>query len=834
MRQVINKLITEEDLYGAVDLGLLAGLAAGEAVLPHRAAHRDRRGHARHRRAGPDAASPSAAATPRARSVTVSVGGFVPKPSHAVPVVRPEHVDRAAAQDQPAARRRCGATAACSSSGTTPRPPWPRGSPAGAIAASGAVIEDVWRAGGTFQEWSEYFDLTAVGRRHGPPRPVDRLVRAPPPRPSDEVLPWDHISAGLHKDFLWQDWRDALDELGLPDCRWTPCYDCGACTGYGIEHVVASAVAPGGRQPGHRPGPGRAWPCRCLPVEPAGEGLMRVRLPVRQAGQGPLHQPSRHRPGRGSGRCAGPSCPWRSPRASHPAPRSTSGWPFPPAHESLAEYLDVDFRDEADRSTSTLWPSCSARCCPTASTWRPPWSSRRARPSLQEAVTSCSWTHRGARPATPGTGQAAVDAAAGGRRAHGHPPAQGPRRHRRHPPVHPRSLIREVGRCPHSAEAPIAPAGIELDAELGTQPRSLRPAELVAALGAGRRTRDGSAGTTMDQRSTAPGRSPCGRMRRRRRVRTPWWCTMRREHLHVRTGLRRPCRPPHPSPRRHRRAPSEPRRPADRLRRQADLRAAGRPSARGARPAADAAPGPAERAPTPPTAVRRGVAGRPQRASRRRRRPRRAAAGPARATSAGARPSRGGRAGRRGRPAADAGRNRGAAARAGRRRTAAGAEAAEQARPTRPRRRPPGAGDPAAAAAGRGRRERPGRARGGPAPSRASPAGRAAAHRAGRSGDGDPAAGGAVGAGRRSGAATRPVEAIAGRARRARRGDRSNGAAGAERKGRPVGPLPDVRVTSSPTAPRSPCSRAARSSSTTCRARPTTPTRSTATSTAAG
>ena len=69
-------------------------------------------------------------------------------------------------------------------------------------------------------------------------------------RTEDEVLPWDHLSAGLHKDFLWQDWRDALEEVGLEDCRWTPCYDCGACTGYGIEHVVASAVPPAGGSQG--------------------------------------------------------------------------------------------------------------------------------------------------------------------------------------------------------------------------------------------------------------------------------------------------------------------------------------------------------------------------------------------------------------------------------------------------------------------------------------------------------------------------------------------------------------------------------------------------------
>ena len=35
-----------------------------------------------------------------------------------------------------------------------------------------------------------------------------------------------------------------------PDCRWTPCYDCGVCTGYGIEHVVASPLAPAGGSQG--------------------------------------------------------------------------------------------------------------------------------------------------------------------------------------------------------------------------------------------------------------------------------------------------------------------------------------------------------------------------------------------------------------------------------------------------------------------------------------------------------------------------------------------------------------------------------------------------------
>ena len=111
------------------------------------------------------------------------------------------------------------------------------------------MIEHVWRHGGTFQEWSEHFEQgrwQAAAEACGVS--IDDYVHRH--RTVEEVLPWDHLSAGLHKDFLWQDWRDALDEVGLEDCRWTPCYDCGACTGYGIEHVVASAVPPAGGSQG--------------------------------------------------------------------------------------------------------------------------------------------------------------------------------------------------------------------------------------------------------------------------------------------------------------------------------------------------------------------------------------------------------------------------------------------------------------------------------------------------------------------------------------------------------------------------------------------------------
>jgi len=127
----------------------------------------------------------------------------------------------------------------------------------------GRVIERVWRNGGIFQEWSERFDLarwTEAMAAEG----LDPDWYVTRHRTNDEVLPWDHIAAGLHRDFLWDDWQAALQEHGLPDCRWTPCYDCGVCTDFALEHVVASPVPPAGGSQGTGQGLGFG---RDVPVE---------------------------------------------------------------------------------------------------------------------------------------------------------------------------------------------------------------------------------------------------------------------------------------------------------------------------------------------------------------------------------------------------------------------------------------------------------------------------------------------------------------------------------------------------------------------------------------
>ncbi|MGH4024011.1 MAG: TIGR03960 family B12-binding radical SAM protein, partial [Pseudonocardiaceae bacterium] len=121
----------------------------------------------------------------------------------------------------------------------------------------GRVIERVWREGGRFDGWSEYFsydrwvgacvaELTQLG--------VSLEWFTTRERGRDEVLPWDHLDSGLDKDWLWDDWCDALDGGEQDDCRWTPCFDCGVCPSMGTD----IEVGPSGRQ--------------LLPISPVGQG----------------------------------------------------------------------------------------------------------------------------------------------------------------------------------------------------------------------------------------------------------------------------------------------------------------------------------------------------------------------------------------------------------------------------------------------------------------------------------------------------------------------------------------------------------------------------------
>jgi radical SAM family uncharacterized protein len=102
----------------------------------------------------------------------------------------------------------------------------------------GRVIERVWREGGKFDGWSEHFSYdrwTAAAAEELAAFGVDLDWYTTRERTEQEILPWDHLDSGLDKEWLWDDWQEALSEEEVADCRWTPCYDCGVCPTMGTE-----------------------------------------------------------------------------------------------------------------------------------------------------------------------------------------------------------------------------------------------------------------------------------------------------------------------------------------------------------------------------------------------------------------------------------------------------------------------------------------------------------------------------------------------------------------------------------------------------------------------
>ena len=102
----------------------------------------------------------------------------------------------------------------------------------------GAVIEQAWRTGARFDGWTEHFSyqrwVDAAAAVLGDGR-VDLAWFTTRERDADEVLPWDHLDSGLDKQWLWDDWQDALTGYEQDDCRWTPCFDCGVCPSMGTD-----------------------------------------------------------------------------------------------------------------------------------------------------------------------------------------------------------------------------------------------------------------------------------------------------------------------------------------------------------------------------------------------------------------------------------------------------------------------------------------------------------------------------------------------------------------------------------------------------------------------
>jgi radical SAM family uncharacterized protein len=245
IRKVINKMVTEEDLISTVStayangwrqvkLYFMCGLPTetDEDVLAiARVAHRV-------------IETGRAVSGRRDIRCTVSIGGFVPKPHTPFQWAAQcdhETVDARLKALGAAMRADRGYGSSIGFRYHDGRPSVVEGLLSRGDRRVAKVIMAAWAAGARFDGWSEYFSYdrwAACAASALAPDGVDLDWYTTRERPYAEILPWDHLDAGLDRDWLWQDWQAAIDPAGpaqVEDCRWTPCFECGVCPAMGTE-----------------------------------------------------------------------------------------------------------------------------------------------------------------------------------------------------------------------------------------------------------------------------------------------------------------------------------------------------------------------------------------------------------------------------------------------------------------------------------------------------------------------------------------------------------------------------------------------------------------------
>ena len=90
----------------------------------------------------------------------------------------------------------------------------------------GRVIENVWRAGGRLEAWSDYFSFERWMKAFDDAG-VDPTFYAHRERDKDEVMPWDIVDVGVRRAHLWLEREQAYRSELSPDCR-KQCSACGA------------------------------------------------------------------------------------------------------------------------------------------------------------------------------------------------------------------------------------------------------------------------------------------------------------------------------------------------------------------------------------------------------------------------------------------------------------------------------------------------------------------------------------------------------------------------------------------------------------------------------
>ncbi|QOX77696.1 TIGR03960 family B12-binding radical SAM protein [Trichlorobacter lovleyi] len=207
------------------------------------------------------------------------------------------------------------------------------------------VLERAVELGACFDGWNEHFSLQrwlqAFSECGIDPNWYLRE------RDQNELLPWDHLDAGIDKAFLLKELNRAHSEAATPDCRFGACSNCGVCD----FKTVANRVVPE-QQP--------ALTASGLPATP--DAITQRRLRMRFSKTGPIRYLSHldlinlfTRAVQRAG------VPILYSQGFHPHPRFSFATATSVGVESQAEYLDLFVgdigADEALRRLNQVLPA---------------------------------------------------------------------------------------------------------------------------------------------------------------------------------------------------------------------------------------------------------------------------------------------------------------------------------------------------------------------------------------------------------------------------------------------------------------------------------------------
>lgn len=97
----------------------------------------------------------------------------------------------------------------------------------------GKTLLEAWQGGCRFDGWSEHF-------RYEIWRAAFQKTGIVPEKIANEslsytdALPWDHLAAGVKKEFLWREREKAYQIATTGDCRYNACSACGICQDFDV------------------------------------------------------------------------------------------------------------------------------------------------------------------------------------------------------------------------------------------------------------------------------------------------------------------------------------------------------------------------------------------------------------------------------------------------------------------------------------------------------------------------------------------------------------------------------------------------------------------------